>query len=240
MSDVEVPGTLDPAGNVAAIANIEGRREFKILYEPAPCDESKNLKLPANFENDRTLHARNAYAIAMRVLARIERALGRRIGWSFFGHQLTIAPHVFLDLNAFYSKDDRAIFLGYYPGESGTVFMCLSHEVIGFVRDASDDPIHQRSTCHHHRPSTAARQAYHLPLQDFIDGVDVINALGSATASRLIALMHRIQTQIAGLALRIGLAPLADRHYRGPRLDVVQSPLTVTLALAQVVQMSDH
>ena len=80
--------------------------------------------------------------------------------------------------------------------------------------------------------------AHHLPLQDFIDGVDVINALGSGATSRLIALMYRIQTQIAGLALRIGLAPLPDRHGRGPRLDVVQSPLTVTLALAQVVQMS--
>ena len=84
----------------------------------------------------------------------------------------------------------------------------------------------------------ARRRADHLPLQDFIDGVDVINALGSATASRLIALMHRIQAQIAGLALRIGLAPLADRDRRGPRLDVVQTPLAVTLALAQVVQMS--
>ena len=50
--------------------------------------------------------------------------------------------------------------------------------------------------------------------------------------------MHRVQAQIAGLALRIGLASLADRDHRGPRLDVVQSPLAIALALAQVVQVS--
>jgi hypothetical protein len=68
----------------------------------------------------------------------------------------------------------------------------------------------------------------------------VINALGLGAASRLIALMHRIQAQIARLALRIGLVPFANRDRRGACLDVVQSPLAVTLALAQVVQMSDR
>jgi len=52
----------------------------------------------------------------MSVLARFERALGRRVPWSFAGHQITVAPHAFLDLNAFYSKDDRAIFFGYLSG----------------------------------------------------------------------------------------------------------------------------
>ena len=106
------------------------RRSNQILYEPAPHRESDNRKVPANPDKDRAFHARNTYAIVMRVLARFERALGRRVGWSFLGHQLTVAPHAFLDLNAYYSKDDHAIFFGYYPGESGTVLTCLSHEVI--------------------------------------------------------------------------------------------------------------
>ena len=78
-------------------------------------------------------------------------------------------------------------------------------------------------------------EAGHLPLRDFIDGIDVIDALGAA---RRIALMHRVQAQKAGLALRLRLAPLADLHRRGPRLGVVQAPLAITLAMAQVVQMS--
>jgi hypothetical protein len=130
-ADIEIPNEkLSPGPRGYRVQIIDYDASNKVLYEPAPCDESKNLQLPANFENNRAFHDRNAYAIAMRVLARFERALGRRVGWSFLGHQLTIAPHAFLDLNAFYSKDGRAIFLGYYPGESGTVFTCLSHEVI--------------------------------------------------------------------------------------------------------------
>jgi hypothetical protein len=130
-ADIEIPNEkLSPGPRGYRVQIIDYDASNKILYEPSPYDESKNLKLPTNLEKNRDFHARNAYAIVMRVLARFERALGRRIGWSFLGHQLTIAPHAFLDLNAFYSKDDRAIFLGYYPGESGTVFTCLSHEVI--------------------------------------------------------------------------------------------------------------
>jgi hypothetical protein len=130
-ADIEIPNErLSPGPRGYRVQIIDYDASNKILYEPAPCDERKNLKLPVRFENNRAFHAKNAYAIAMRVLARFERALGRRVGWSFLGHQLTIAPHAFLDLNAFYSKDDRAIFLGYYPGDDGTVFTCLSHEVI--------------------------------------------------------------------------------------------------------------
>ena len=72
-----------------------------------------------------------------------------------------------------------------------------------------------------------------LPLRDLIDGIDVIDpfALGA------VALMHRIQAQIAGPSARRGLAPLADGHGGGPRFGVVQAPLAVALALAQVVKM---
>ncbi|HET9165384.1 MAG TPA: hypothetical protein VFP11_05265, partial [Candidatus Angelobacter sp.] len=102
----------------------------QILYEPVPYSDIEKLRVPSRPEKDRGFHARNTYAIVMRVLARFEQALGRRVSWSFLGHQLNVAPHAFLDLNAFYSKDDRGILFGYYPGDSGTVFTCLSHEVI--------------------------------------------------------------------------------------------------------------
>ncbi len=103
----------------------------QILHEPAPYHDSDAGKMPANFREGPRLHARNVYAIVMRTLARFgAEPFGRRVGWSFLGHQLTVAPHAFLDLNAFYSKDDHAIYFGYYPGRRGNVFTCLSHEVI--------------------------------------------------------------------------------------------------------------
>lgn len=80
-------------------------------------------------------HAQNSYAIAMRILARFEFALGRRIPWGSGGHQLHIAPHAFADANAFYSREDRGLFFGYFTalseaGERETVFTCLSHDIV--------------------------------------------------------------------------------------------------------------
>src|SRR5262249_43987870 len=60
---------------------------------------------------DPRFHAQNVYAIAMRTLAQFEFALGRRCAWGFDGHQMYLVPHAFADANAFYSRDDRAIFL---------------------------------------------------------------------------------------------------------------------------------
>ena len=73
-------------------------------------------------------------------------------------------------------------------------------------------------------------------MRHLIDGVDVINALGV----RLVALMHRVQAQKAGLALRLRFAPLANHHRSGPRFSVVQQSLAVTRMLAQVVKMRDR
>jgi hypothetical protein len=76
-------------------------------------------------------HAQNVYAIVMRTLTRFEFALGRRVSWSFGGHQLHVVPHAFAEANAFYSEEDRALFFGYFPGRGGKmVFTCLSHDVV--------------------------------------------------------------------------------------------------------------
>jgi hypothetical protein len=52
-------------------------------------------------------------------------------------------------------------------------------------------------------------------------------------------LVHCIHAQKAGLALRLRLAPLPDRHLRRTCLDVVQAPLAVALAAAQIALMSN-
>lgn len=80
--------------------------------------------------SDPHFHARNVYAIVMRTLARFEFALGRRVSWGFYGHQLKVAPHAFVDTNAFYTEDNQALMFGYFPGRKGMVFTCLSHHII--------------------------------------------------------------------------------------------------------------
>lgn len=75
-------------------------------------------------------HSQNVYAIVMRTLARFEFALGRRVAWSFGGHQLNVAPHAFCEANAFYSEEDKGLFFGYFQGTTTRVFTCLSHDVV--------------------------------------------------------------------------------------------------------------
>jgi hypothetical protein len=75
----------------------------------------------AKLLTDPRFHAQNTYAIAMRTLAQFERALGRRVSWSFGGHQLKIAPHAFAEANAYYSAGEEALLFGYF-GEDELVF----------------------------------------------------------------------------------------------------------------------
>lgn len=180
-ADIEIPIeqlAYGPRGYRVQVVDYDASNQ--ILYEPAPYRESDNLKVPKNPEKDRAFHARNAYAIVMRVLARFERALGRRVGWSFLGHQLTVAPHAFLDLNAFYSKDDRAIFFGYYPSEDGNVFTCLSHEVIAHeTTHALVDGLRPDYTY----PSSPDQAAFHEGFADIVALLSVLSLAEVVTAA---------------------------------------------------------
>lgn len=81
---------------------------------------------------DPAFHAQHCYAVVMRTLARFEFALGRRVSWGFEGHQIHVAPHAFLDSNAFYSEADRALVFGYFKSArtGQTVHTCLSHDIV--------------------------------------------------------------------------------------------------------------
>ncbi len=81
--------------------------------------------------NNAEFHAQHTYAVAARTLATFETALGRRLPWGFDGHQIYVVPHAFAEANAYYSTDDRALLFGYVPGGGdGTVYTCLSHDVV--------------------------------------------------------------------------------------------------------------
>jgi hypothetical protein len=75
-------------------------------------------------------HAQNVYAVAARTLAAFEFALGRRLAWSFRGHQLYLVPHAFREANAYYSAEDRALLFGYIEVARERVYTCLSHDIV--------------------------------------------------------------------------------------------------------------
>ena len=110
-------------------------------------------------------HAQNVYAIAMRILARFEFALGRRVSWAFYGHQIKVAPHAFADANAFYSERDQALMFGYFPGRKRMVFCCLSHDIVAHeTTHALLDGLRERYT----DPSSPEQAAFHEGFADVV------------------------------------------------------------------------
>lgn len=97
-------------------------------------------------------HQQMVYAVAMTTIHNFEQALGRKILWRShtvyaadgtpdeqFVPQLRIYPHAMREANAFYQPDKKALVFGYFtattqqPGThlaGGTVFSCLSHDII--------------------------------------------------------------------------------------------------------------
>ncbi len=76
-------------------------------------------------------HAQNVFAIASRTLSAFEAALGRRLPWSFEGHQLYLVPHGEIKANAHYSPGNRALVFGVVPrGDGEATYACLSHDIV--------------------------------------------------------------------------------------------------------------
>jgi hypothetical protein len=149
--------------------------EYRILenglYNDPFIDEEETTLL-----NDPLFHAQNVYAIVMRTLWRFEYALGRRVSWSFDGHQIQVAPHAFADANAFYSSRDRALLFGYFPkanvkangkpaNASDMVFNCLSHDIVVHeTTHALVDGLRKRYT----DPSSPEQAGFHEGFADIV------------------------------------------------------------------------
>jgi hypothetical protein len=115
---------------------------------------------------DPAFHAQNVYAIVMRILARFEFALGRRVAWGFNTHQLKVVPHAFVDANAFYSRDSEALLFGYFPGRNGnTIFSCLSHDVV--AHETTHALVDGLRSCYQD-PSSADQAAFHEGISDVV------------------------------------------------------------------------
>jgi hypothetical protein len=161
-----------------------------VLVDPF-ADTPRRLVPDKVLLNDPRFHQQNVYAIVMRILARFEQALGRRVSWSFGGHQLKVAPHATSDANAFYSKDDEGLLLGYFvdpkfkgdrpkPGK-GLIFTCLSHDVVAHeTTHALVDGLRERYT----DPSSPDQAAFHEGISDVVALLSVF-ALSEVVAGLL-------------------------------------------------------
>jgi hypothetical protein len=139
-AQVDVPAEeLLPGPRGYRVSVIDYDTATNSLYEPATFRTLSNGDYEDPFKgkpdtrllNDPRFHAQNVYAIVMRTLARFEFALGRRVPWGSNGHQIHIAPHAFSEANAYYSREDRGVFFGYFFGSNGRpVYTCLSHDVV--------------------------------------------------------------------------------------------------------------
>jgi hypothetical protein len=154
---------IDPAtlGTVA-----DPRDPFAIDAAQTGTSAAAAKRFNARLLDDPRFHAQNAYAIVMRTLMHFERALGRRVSWSFGGHQIKVAPHAFAEANAFYSKRDEALLFGYFAAPTGgTIFTCLSHDIIAHeTTHALLDGLRPR----YMEPSSPDQAAFHEGFADVV------------------------------------------------------------------------
>jgi len=151
--DAAEMGTIfEPADPFARRENARGEIEDAAKYNKRLLDDPR-------------FHAQNVYAIAMRTLAHFERALGRRVSWSFGGHQLKVAPHAFAEANAFYSPREESLLFGYFAGPNGPVCTSLSHDIVAHeTAHALVDGLRPRFM----EPSSADQAAFHEAFADIV------------------------------------------------------------------------
>jgi hypothetical protein len=134
---------------------------------PDPFEKAGDDELLGN----RAFHAFMVYGIVMKTLARFEFALGRRIGWSFGGHQIQVAPRAFEDANAYYSTDTRGLHFGYFG--QGPVYACLSHEIVAHeTTHALLDGLRER----YMDPSSPQQAGFHEGFADIVALLSVLSA----------------------------------------------------------------
>lgn len=176
-------------------------------------------------EGNPQFHQQMVYAVAMTTIRNFERALGRLALWSpqyveradgfwepFYVPRLRIYPHALQEPNAYYSPHKKALLFGYFTAEAsdpahqmpgGTVFTCLSHDVIVHeTTHALLDGLHRRFV----EPTNPDSLAFH---EAFADIVALFQHFSQADVLR-----HQIARTRGDLARRNVLGELAYQFGR--------------------------
>lgn len=153
-------------------------------YDPASACwyEPVNLNAPellgqdglAPSEGNPQFHQQMVYAVARNTIKHFERALGRPIFWApledpaapsgkreTFVAKLRVYPHALRTSNAYYSPHKKSLLFGYFPGPSGMVFTCLSHDIVAHeTTHAVLDGMHRRYIEDNHEDTIAFHEAF--------------------------------------------------------------------------------
>ena len=118
--------------------------------------------------------AQNVYAIAARTLSNFEFALGRPVPWAFPSPHLNLVPTAFEEANAYYSREDQALFFGYFPARNRrSVYTCLAHDIVAHeTTHAILDGLRNRFDT----PSLPDQAGFH---EGFADVVGLLSILAS-------------------------------------------------------------
>jgi len=162
----------------------------KCFYEPVDLDDHRLLAQDgyAPSEGAPQFHQQMVYAVASLTINHFERALGRIALWSpgpspnpknefddsHFERRLRIYPHALREANAYYSPPKKALLFGYYAASDddpadhipgGTVFTCLSHDVIAHeTTHALLDGMHRSYA----KPTNPDMAAFHEAFADIV------------------------------------------------------------------------
>lgn len=185
--------TLAPGPKGYRIQIIDFDSTEDLYYMPAPVSEKDrytDVKDFAALLADRDFHAQNTFGHIATTLAQFESALGRHVNWAFesLAHHIKVAPHAFLDANAFYSRRDEALCFGYFPidsdGQAATekdyVYTCLSADIVTHeTTHAILDGLRRELM----RPSTPDQPAFH---EGFADIIALLSALSRPQLLKLV------------------------------------------------------
>src|SRR4051794_9230622 len=127
-----------PCGSLLQVVDFDATRQQ--WYAPVDLDDGAILAQDGlrPSERDPRTHQQVVYAVAMSVIERFQRFLGRRFRWRG-DDKLRLVPHAFEGRNAFFDPERRAVLFGYYradrrdpgpnlPGQ--VIFTCLSSDIV--------------------------------------------------------------------------------------------------------------
>lgn len=127
-----------PCGSLVRVIDYDATRDQ--WYQPVDLNDIAILAQDGlrPMESDPRTHQQIVYAVAMSVIERFERFVGRRFRWRG-EEQLRLVPHAFEGRNAFFDPERKAVLFGYYradrrdpgpnlPGQ--VIFTCLSSDIV--------------------------------------------------------------------------------------------------------------
>ncbi len=136
LKKITLPGEafLGPGPTTSRVAVVDYNAELDELFAPVtPLAQGAGFAVGGgNPIRNFKLHQTNVWAIITRTLNILEdpKIFGRRIPWAFPGGRLIVLPHAGYDQNAHYDRSTGSLNFYYFAGERGTVFTCLSHDIV--------------------------------------------------------------------------------------------------------------